>query len=361
MAGDWHKIRNNLRDDPRVHAIKMRTMAHVAHVVGACSVFWSLVDEHGRDGFLPFYLPEAVDELVGIKGFIAAMIEVGWVEIADGGLQAVNWGSHNGSTAKERAQAANRQSERRASPCKSTRVTAERDRSVTGARESVTVPRDNSVTREEKRREEQNRPPTPQAAIAVPDGGGGGGGESEAGDSEPKPRAPEVARILASVRSVAVRAELAALPDAVIVAAHELSAKVPKAHDRVAMMVAMARDGTAAGEVKARQRRAELDAEKRASDVARAEAERAEAERNRAESERTRVEAETSIDAASHLALKSAIRAAAERCPGKLRSELSAFVSLDPPIEALREQAKRRVIVRMVGEQLAGVARWNAG
>ena len=351
MAGDWHKMRNDLRDDGRVRLIARRLNQPRVVALGCLHIAWAILNQFGKmhrdgtDAIVEGWSLLDLDDECGVQGFGAAMSEAGWLREDDDGLVFPDYEKHNSTTAKQRAVDASRKQSGRSSEKCPPKVGQNSDR---------------TRTREEKRREEQNRPPTPQAAIAVPDGGGGGG-ESEAGDSEPKPRAPEVARILASVRSVAVRAELAALPDAVIVAAHELSAKVPKAHDRVAMMVAMARDGTAAGEVKARQRRAELDAEKRASDVARSEAERAEAERNRAESERTRVEAETSIDAASHLALKSAIRAAAERCPGKLRSELSAFVSLDPPIEALREQAKRRVIVRMVGEQLAGVARWNAG
>lgn len=134
MAGDWIKMRTNLRRSPKVVRIASALKADRLRVIGGLHAVWCLFDEHSIDGHLDGYTLETLDEEIGWPGFGAAMVAAEWLE--DGGdfLSTPRFDEHNGQSAKRRCQDAERKrNERKTSASKA----------------------DKSVTREEKRREEK--------------------------------------------------------------------------------------------------------------------------------------------------------------------------------------------------------------
>lgn len=139
MAGDWIKMRMDLITSPKVVRIASALRADKYAIVGRLHAVWSLFDVHSVDGYLDGYTSEAIDEHVGLVGFSAAMMSVGWLEIGDGFVQTPRFDEHNGKSAK-----------RRASDTESKRNI--RKLSASGA--------DKKTTREEKRREEISKEDT---------------------------------------------------------------------------------------------------------------------------------------------------------------------------------------------------------
>jgi len=146
MAGDWIKMRSNLRDDPRVVALA-RTLEEDRHtVVGRLHAFWSWADQHSSDGTLSRCDRDWVDEYVSRRGFGSALVSVGWLEERDDGLAIPEFEKHNGDSAKARAMASQRKRRQRS-----------RGSVTKGAGQSSRSDRDEGVTREEKRREEEKK------------------------------------------------------------------------------------------------------------------------------------------------------------------------------------------------------------
>lgn len=147
MAGDWIKMRSNLRRHPKVVRIASALNADRLRVVGGLHAVWCLFDEHSEDGQLSGYTPSAVDEEIGWPGFTQALIGVGWVDWdGNDGLSLPEFDTHNGASAKRRAQEADRKRAERGAAkeqaqevCKSSASDADKKR-----------------TREEKRREESS-------------------------------------------------------------------------------------------------------------------------------------------------------------------------------------------------------------
>lgn len=161
MAGDWIKMRCNLWDDPRVSNLCDLTNSHEAAVVGGLYWLWTTADQHSEDGMLPGLTLRSIDRKTGVKGFGAALVQVGWVIEGEGGIEIARFEEHNGESAKVRAQTARRVARHKSNA----RVTQE----VTQA----TLPIDGddnadrvscALPREEKRREERNN-----NAFALPD------------------------------------------------------------------------------------------------------------------------------------------------------------------------------------------------
>lgn len=113
MAGDWIKMRLTLWGDPRVVKLARVLRCDQARVVGALFRSWSLADAHTSDGQLEGYTPDDLDAATGIKGWAAALRSVGWLEIRRGGLTIPRFNEHNGTSAKRRAQEADRKRESR--------------------------------------------------------------------------------------------------------------------------------------------------------------------------------------------------------------------------------------------------------
>jgi hypothetical protein len=106
----WIKYRTNLPTDPRVVRIAGILRKPVHHVVGALLAFWALGDEHTTDGTLHGYTPEAVDDIIGVRGFSEALRSVNWMEVGPEYVKIPDFDRHNGESAKRRAQTALRAS-----------------------------------------------------------------------------------------------------------------------------------------------------------------------------------------------------------------------------------------------------------
>lgn len=134
MAGDWIKMRSDLFTHPKVVRMASALKADTLRTVGGLMSVWCLFDAHSEDGHLDGYSPEVLDDHLRWAGFADAMMAVGWLEHDPGkGLDLPRFDTHNGQSAKRRAQDADRKRELR----------------KTSASEA-----DKMRTREEKRREE---------------------------------------------------------------------------------------------------------------------------------------------------------------------------------------------------------------
>lgn len=108
MAGDWIKMRSNLWDDPRVSGLADATGAGEAAIIGGLYWLWSTADQHTEDGLLQGLTVKSINRKTGIKGFGEALINIGWLVEADGGMTIPRFEEHNGASAKSRAQTARR-------------------------------------------------------------------------------------------------------------------------------------------------------------------------------------------------------------------------------------------------------------
>lgn len=134
MANDWIKMRVDLFTHPKVVRMASALKADTLRTVGGLMSVWSLFDAHSSDGTLEGYTPEIVDTHLRWDGFSAAMQAVGWLAFDPAnGLSLPEFDTHNGQSAKRRAQDADRKREVR-------KVSADKA--------------DKKRTREEKRREE---------------------------------------------------------------------------------------------------------------------------------------------------------------------------------------------------------------
>ena len=157
MAGDWIKMASNLHDAPKVMTLADLIGLDVFAVVGRLHRLWSWLDAHTEDGAGVCVTATAIDRVVHHDGFADGLRKIGWLTGTDADLTFTNFTEHNGSTAKKRAQDAQRQGKKRRS-----------DAPTGVSRQIVASERDGSVTkmrpREEKRREEKSKnPPSPPA------------------------------------------------------------------------------------------------------------------------------------------------------------------------------------------------------
>ena len=171
MAGDWIKMRTNLRTHPKVVRMSSALQCDTLRVIGALWAVWSIADEHAavRDGagHLDGYSLADMSGVIGFPGFAEQMAACGWIAECDehaqnGGKCLIfkDFDTHNGKSAKSRAE----DSERK----RASRQSAERQKSV--RKVSAERPPE-TVTREEKRREEIT-PPFPAPAEVAGVGGG---------------------------------------------------------------------------------------------------------------------------------------------------------------------------------------------
>lgn len=134
MAGDWIKMRSDLFTHPKVVRISSALKTDTLRTVGGLMSVWCLFDAHSVDGQLSGYTPEVLDLHLRWDGFSNAMISVGWLIFHDkNGMFLPRFDTHNGQSAKRRAQDADRKREVR-------KVSADEP--------------DKKRTREEKRRED---------------------------------------------------------------------------------------------------------------------------------------------------------------------------------------------------------------
>lgn len=169
MAGDWIPIRINLSTDPRTVAIAGRIRKHVLHTVGALSVVWGAANEHTTDGRLMGYTPDAIDAMVGIRGFAAAMEAVGWMTHDAESVTVPDFDRYNSDGAKARLKHARRVAASRA---------GHNTRTESAQNEHDT--RTKTATTEQNRTEQKNSSSSSAAsAVAAAAGSTQRGGEAK--------------------------------------------------------------------------------------------------------------------------------------------------------------------------------------
>jgi hypothetical protein len=134
MAGDWIKMRSDLFTHPKVVRMASALKADNLRTIGGLMSAWCLFDAHSVDGSLPGYSTETLDMHLRWPGFSSAMKAVSWLMEDTEGLALPSFDTHNGESAKRRAQ------------------DADRKRAV---RKLSAPEADKTRTREEKRREEK--------------------------------------------------------------------------------------------------------------------------------------------------------------------------------------------------------------
>jgi len=155
MAGDWIKMRVDLKDDPSVFKLAELLAVDELHVIGCLFCFWAWADKHAVDGHVDGATTRLIDKVSSTPGFCDAMQRVGWLAVDERGISIPNFDRHNGESAKERGLKNARQARWRAG--KADAVDAP----------PSTQPSTKRSTREEKRREEK----TPSAdADGMPAG-----------------------------------------------------------------------------------------------------------------------------------------------------------------------------------------------
>lgn len=152
MAGDWIKMRSDLFTHPKVVRMASALKADTLRTVGGLMSAWCLFDAHSVDGRLDGYTPATLDDHLRWPGFAAAMIGVKWLlatsDETGGSLGLPEFDTHNGQSAKRRAQDADRKKE---------------------LRKASASDADKKRTREEKRREETTRAKAPRSPHADAD------------------------------------------------------------------------------------------------------------------------------------------------------------------------------------------------
>lgn len=128
MAGEWIKMRTSLLTNPRVNGIariieqstavgrvlstgfngslrEIVTRNVTRHVtVSSLLIIWGAANEHTKDGIFRNADLSDIDDMVGIPGFGAAMVEVGWAEFDESSncVMLPNFAEYN-MTGDERA------------------------------------------------------------------------------------------------------------------------------------------------------------------------------------------------------------------------------------------------------------------
>lgn len=144
MSADWIKMRCDLFTHPKVVRISSALKADTLRTVGGLMSVWCLFDAHSEDGSMVGYTCETLDDHLRWPGFAAAMMAVGWLSESAESLDLPRFETHNGTSAKRRAQDADRKKEVR----------------KTSASEA-----DKMRTREEKRREENKEQEQDQKTL----------------------------------------------------------------------------------------------------------------------------------------------------------------------------------------------------
>lgn len=140
MAADWIKMRVDLFTHPKVVRISSALKADNLRTVGGLMSVWCLFDAHSVDGRIEGYTPETLDDMLRWPGFAEQMIAVEWLEQDGEALVLPRFDSHNGTSAKRRAQDASRKK---------------------AVRKTSASQADKMRTREEKRRDIKDTPIVP--------------------------------------------------------------------------------------------------------------------------------------------------------------------------------------------------------
>lgn len=108
MAGDWIKMRTDLRDDPAVISVAAAIGVEEDLVVGKLHRLWSWVDRHTTDGNAHGVTENWIDRYLGVAGFAHELVNVGWLDVFQDRIVIPHFDRHNGQSSKRRALTAKR-------------------------------------------------------------------------------------------------------------------------------------------------------------------------------------------------------------------------------------------------------------
>lgn len=108
MAGDWIKMRSDLFTHPKVVRMSSALQADTIRTVGGLMFVWTLFDAHSVDGEIEGYTKDSIDNLLRWNGFSDAMMSVHWLVAKGESLVLPEFDTHNGASAKRRAQDSDR-------------------------------------------------------------------------------------------------------------------------------------------------------------------------------------------------------------------------------------------------------------
>lgn len=153
LMANWIKMLETLPDNPKVLRIANRVGVDRFSAAARCLTLWAWAQHYTTDGRIDGVSARDIDEHAKRKGFAAAMAMKGveWLTVDADGVRFMHWERHNGSGAKSRAQAAQRQDLHRGkshAPCHGERVTDVTEASRSGHAER----HGEGVTRLDKRR-----------------------------------------------------------------------------------------------------------------------------------------------------------------------------------------------------------------
>lgn len=159
---DWIKINHSLLRSPEVRRLMRELKCNKCTAAGVMLTWLTWFDEQTTDG-KSLLRESELDEEIGFRGGVAAMISIGWAARDEEGLIcAVDFDKHCGETAKKRAQDARRKSLQR-----------ERERGAEDVTEMSRSERDAEETeqRDQKRKEEKriNKPSERARAHELPE------------------------------------------------------------------------------------------------------------------------------------------------------------------------------------------------
>lgn len=106
----WLKIETHTINKPEVFAMAANLATTRAEVVGHLVTVWAWFDQNTEDGCVQSEHGTAIVDGMTMPFFADAMIQVGWLNATQSMLCLPNFGKHNGSTAKKRANGQARQS-----------------------------------------------------------------------------------------------------------------------------------------------------------------------------------------------------------------------------------------------------------
>ena len=111
MAGDWIKIQHVTPDKPEVWQMAASLGIDADAVVGKLVRVWVWADQQSVDGtcHAASVTKALLDRMVSVAGFCDCMVAAGWMLESDDGITFTNFDRHNGTSAKKRAQANDRQ------------------------------------------------------------------------------------------------------------------------------------------------------------------------------------------------------------------------------------------------------------
>lgn len=157
MAGEWLKFDLSTPEKPEVFAITAALGWDDPDLtVGKLLKMWRWFDQHTVNGNAPSVTLSLLDRLIGVTGFGAAALQVGWLVEFEGGLCLPHFDRHNGKTAKDRALTAKRVA--------NSRAVGRADIESNGECNAETVT--SALPRKEKKRKEQNTNTNPADAVA---------------------------------------------------------------------------------------------------------------------------------------------------------------------------------------------------